>query len=651
MGDWLLVRIVKGISFLLGHMPLSWGLCIGRFVGRLCYILHARKWYAYANIRAAFPGKYTAHERCRIVRESYANLGQTFIELLRFPYLDAAYARTYFELSEGSVERIRGVLARGKGVVFLTAHLDNWELAGYYSAYCGYPLKVLVSEQKHSGLNDLLNSYREVCGNQVIGKGMPIREMMHALKENNLVAIVGDQAGRSTDLYLRFFGRLTTTHSGAFRIAHRNGSALLPCIMVRKPAGRHQVLILDEIPFGTSGKSENDMVQALRSYLDILEKYIAENPEQWMWAHKRWKFCKTKHVILLTDGKPGHEKQSKAVFTLLQEATKAHDHTIPVEFNLSEIPVRFKSRFHKNLFQVCAGGLLPFIRRHLSWLAFFLTAETVALLEKTHGDIIISCGSSVLPVALAAKQENMAKNVVIMRPSFPYNLFRHDCIIKHAHDTMQPLDNVVETFLAPTDITPELVKEKARVFALAHGLNRKQTYVCFLVGGETKGYSFDAALFRSQLRAVIAAAREAGCRILATNSRRTREDITALMAEELSASGRCDLCIDVNHENPPDAVYAMIGLSRVVFVSEESVSMTSEAIQSGRKVVLFRPSRDTIADKHRRFHTLLENKSLLECMDDTALPGQITRLLHASSDLASVRENTAAVMAALRCLL
>ncbi|MFC1808839.1 ELM1/GtrOC1 family putative glycosyltransferase [Candidatus Omnitrophota bacterium] len=609
----MMYYLIKFLSFILGKMPLSSALFMGRSAGFFCWLLHKRKWIAYANLRAAFLNKYSSKELKNIVRGSYCNLGQTFVELLRFPYITKEYLENNLVISEESKKRIERARKRGKGGIFLTAHLDNWELAGYYSAATGYPLKVLVTEQKISKVNELLNHYRELCGNTVIGKGMPLRDMMNALSHNELMAIVGDQGGARDDMYLRFFNRLAATPQGAFRIAQKYDSAILPCMMVRKDNNYHRVNILDHIEFGKLSDKDADLRRAMEEYFSLLENYIRENPAQWLWGHKRWKYCRTKRVAIISDGKPGHLNQSHAVYQMLEQSVaddRATDGTA-FEFELTSIPVHFKSKFRKKLFRCLFPFLFPLMRGRLSMLKYFLEKKSFESILYGYYDITISCGSSVIPLSLLLKRENMAKNILIMKPPFPYNKFNHDLIIKHAHDIYKRRENVIETLVAPTLVSKEFVEEEGKRLIAQSSLDSRQKYISILVGGDTKKYKFDESLFRDNLIAIREIASALGYKILITNSRRTRKDIVQVLKDEFSDQVKTPLFIDVNEYNPKNIVYGMIGVSELVFVTEESVSMISEAVQSYKKVLLVKPSYHSVAPKHTRFHNLLLERKLL----------------------------------------
>ncbi|MDP3786373.1 MAG: hypothetical protein Q8R05_02340, partial [Candidatus Omnitrophota bacterium] len=131
MADYILYLIVKVEAFLLRLLPLRLSLWVGRSFGSAIYYLFGkRKQVAYANLRAAFRGRYTPAQLNRIIKKIYQNLSQSFVELLRLPCLDEAYVKKYIKVEGADVDKVRKALKEDdKGVIYLTAHFGNWELS------------------------------------------------------------------------------------------------------------------------------------------------------------------------------------------------------------------------------------------------------------------------------------------------------------------------------------------------------------------------------------------------------------------------------------------------------------------------------------------------------------------------------------------
>ena len=170
MADWILYLLVRFEASVFRLLPLKLSLWIARRFGSLIYYtMSRRKTVAYANLRAAFKGRFTPAQSSRIIKEIYQNLAQSYIELLKFPQFDEAYVRKYIRI-EG-LEKIKKALKEeDRGVIFLTAHFGNWELCSLTGSTIGYKMNVLARFQKLERLNGYLNRMRGSKGANVIFK-------------------------------------------------------------------------------------------------------------------------------------------------------------------------------------------------------------------------------------------------------------------------------------------------------------------------------------------------------------------------------------------------------------------------------------------------------------------------------------------------
>lgn len=90
-------------------------------------------------------------------------------------------------------------------------------------------------------------------------------------------------------VFVPFFHKPAWTQSGSARIALKTGTALVPAFMVRGSDGRFEVHVEPEIKVPRTGDDEKDILETVRRYTDVVEKYVKSYPDQWMWMHERWK--------------------------------------------------------------------------------------------------------------------------------------------------------------------------------------------------------------------------------------------------------------------------------------------------------------------------------------------------------------------------
>ncbi len=280
--------LVKIISRLCAALPLEWALALGRFVGWVWgSLVRHRRSYAISALNQSFPDK-SPSEIKRIVNLMYANLGMNIIETLRLPYERESHPDDILEIV--GKENFDIAREKGRGVLLLCAHLDNWELVSVYSPiYLDARVSVVVKKIKSKIGADLMLWLRQRNGLKLIGAKRSYREILKTLKNNEVIGFVIDQnmTGREGE-FVEFFGRPACTTLGLAHLAAQSGAAIVPVIPARRPKGRHTIKMLPPIDPPPS-KDRDDLLDATQGYTKIIEEAIRDNPDQWLWIHRRWK--------------------------------------------------------------------------------------------------------------------------------------------------------------------------------------------------------------------------------------------------------------------------------------------------------------------------------------------------------------------------
>lgn len=603
MTDYILCISVRLLGFFFRKFPLRFSLFIGACVGGAGYYFRRkRRQIAYANLKAAFCSQKTPRELITINKKTFRNLGRNLIEVFLFPKVDKRYVAKYIRI-EG-IEEIDKAKRAGKGVIFLTAHLGNWELASLVSAIEGYPLKVLARQQKFPRLNRLLISYRETKGCRVIPKGMATREIFRSLKNNEIVGILADQDAGARGVFINFFGRDASTAPGAIKFAWREKSKILPAFIIRESGPYQRIVIKPPLELERGDNLESNLRIALKQFTSYLEDFISNYPEQWLWQHKRWKSTPSRSIVILSDGKAGHLNQSKAV-------AKAIKNVCPPRLVASYkiIDVKFKNRFTRNLLAGCGLFASADCQGCMRCLRCTLRRESYQKLITEYADIIISAGRSLCGVNLILSKENCAKSIVLMKPpSFLANRF--NLIFVPKHDNFKRRPNVVETLAAPSLIDSEYLSEQAEKLKIRlkesnsnldlrlRGISKpgvsnqgteNRLRLGVLIGGDSLHFKLSEELMVRVIDAILEISSQLNAELLLSTSRRTSSEIDNLVKERLAHFKLCKLLIIANENNIEGAVGGILGLSQVVIVSGESISMVSEATSSGKYVVVFKP--------------------------------------------------------------
>jgi len=596
--DYLGFITVRFFSLLFRLIPISFGLWIGRRIGQLAYYANRkRRSIAYRNLKAAFGAELSQSDIKGIIKRMYQNLAQMLVEVLTFPRINKKYIDKYVAID--GIEHLEAAVKRGKGIIFLTGHFGNWELCSVAGAARGYPSLVLAREQKLFRLNDLLNEYRELMGCKVIKKGFALRDILLALRNNSIIGMLVDQDAGKKGVFVDFFGRKTSTAHGPMSFALKTDATILPTFMVRQKGPYHKASIRAPLEIEKTEDQKANIRNGLQEFANMLESYIRKYPDQWLWVHKRWKSTPTRRILILDDGKAGHLNQSIAVAEIIQEHRKHAQYAIR-DTQYAIVDVRFKNKPLRNLLNIGSVFSCRYCQGCMQCLKFCLRKDSYEKLMGAYADVIISCGASTEGVNLLLSRELNAKSVIIMKPSMA-GIKRFDLVIAPKHDRAKVKKNLIVTEGAPNRITDERLKSDSA--ALAKRIeSTKPLKIGIFIGGDNPEFRLTPGITNELVDAVGELAEDLDAEILVTTSRRTPKKAEAILKERLGKNSRCKLLIIANENNIDEAVGGILGLSRIVIVSCESISMISEALAAPNHTVIFELEKKKEAlSKHELF--------------------------------------------------
>lgn len=286
---WLTTFIIRIFGIAVRWLPKRYALMLGSGLGAFLYlVLKKRRRIALKNLQIAFSDAMSTDKRAEICRRSFQQVGKTAIEFLRFPKL--TFDNVWEEVTVDGKEHLIQALDKGKGAIVFLPHFGNWELlAMVYGALIPNRAKAIAFPLKNRYLNALVSQYREQLSLRLITRRQAVRETLRALKENYAVGFFADQNAGREGVFVDFFGQQASAVRGPATLALKTGAPLLLSMAIRQPGDRHHVLITPEIDLEISGDPEQDVQTNTARILKILETYIRRYPDQWLWAHDRWK--------------------------------------------------------------------------------------------------------------------------------------------------------------------------------------------------------------------------------------------------------------------------------------------------------------------------------------------------------------------------
>jgi KDO2-lipid IV(A) lauroyltransferase len=274
---------------ILGLLPRRLSRAFGIGLGRAVYLLHVRlRRVGMRNLALAFPEK-TEAERAVILRGVFTSLGRQLAELCQFPKYTLENVEQVVVYD--GLENYDRAYARGKGVLFLTAHFGAWELSAFAHSLHGHWLHVVMRPMDNQYLDRLIQSYRTMHGNKTVGKDDFVRGLLAAMKAGEVVGILMDtNMTPPQGVFVDFFGIPACTASGLARIALRTDAAVVPGFTIWDEAlGKYRLRFDPAVELVRTGDLEADIVANTQKFTKVIEEYVRKYPGQWLWVHRRWK--------------------------------------------------------------------------------------------------------------------------------------------------------------------------------------------------------------------------------------------------------------------------------------------------------------------------------------------------------------------------
>jgi len=275
----LVVAALKSLEYL----PLPLAHAVARACVRLLDLAIPRlRRVAYRNLSLALP-ELSPPRRVAIANGVFGSIARLLVVFARFPRIRSGDVTRWIRC-EG-LEHVKAAERAGRGILFATAHMGNWELSAFAYALMAGPMHVVVRPLDNPLIDRLVERRRTLSGNRLVYKKDFARAILKALAANEAVGILIDQnASPEGGVFVDFFGLRACATTGLAKLAAHSGAAVIPGFAIWSEAERRYVLRFYP-PVPITGDVARD-TQALQSKL---EQVIREYPDQWLWIHRRWK--------------------------------------------------------------------------------------------------------------------------------------------------------------------------------------------------------------------------------------------------------------------------------------------------------------------------------------------------------------------------
>lgn len=275
------------LGALAGPLPPRIGYGLGRPVGALLHATSPQlRRVLTCNFRHVLGPEASEEEVQSLVRRACANIIKGHYDLFRLSRLSTEEILEMTRV-EGQ-EHIEEALARGKGVILVGAHFGNVDILIQLPLALGVPLSTPVEHIQPERLFQYVLKLRTSHGLRMFPTGGPMMGLYRALKRGEVIGLAADRAIDVSTRKVPFFGAPASLPEGPVRLALRTGAALIPGFCRRLPDNTFHTRIEPALDLPETGDREADVTAGMRAMVEVLERVISQEPEQWLLAKPVW---------------------------------------------------------------------------------------------------------------------------------------------------------------------------------------------------------------------------------------------------------------------------------------------------------------------------------------------------------------------------
>jgi Kdo2-lipid IVA lauroyltransferase/acyltransferase len=245
------------------------------------------------NLKAAFPEK-SPEEIERILSGVWDNLGRIGAEFAHLDHIwdyDAEHPEkpSRVEFSQRTKELFDGLRDDGKPALFFACHLGNWELPALAAVAHGLDAAILFRRPNIESADRAIEKIRAVKMGTLIpaGRDAPLR-LAQALQNGQHVAMLVDQY-LTNGVEVTFFGRKTTANPMLARLRRQVDCPIHGTRIIRLPNNRFRAELSEEVKPAFDASGQIDVQGTMQAITNVIEDWVREYPEQWLWLHRRWR--------------------------------------------------------------------------------------------------------------------------------------------------------------------------------------------------------------------------------------------------------------------------------------------------------------------------------------------------------------------------
>ncbi len=245
-----------------------------------------------ANLTAAFPEK-SPEEIEQILAGVWDNLGRVGAEFAHLDHIwehDPAHPeKSRIEIPPRTHELFAELRLDDRPALIFAAHLANWELPALAAVAHGLDAAILYRRPNIASADRIIQEMRQVKMGTLIpaGRDGPLR-LAEALKKGQHVAMLVDQY-LTGGVEVTFFGRKTRANPTLARLVRQVECPIHGVRIIRLPGHRFRAELSEEVKPVRDASGKIDIQGTMQAVTSVVEGWVREHPEQWLWLHRRWR--------------------------------------------------------------------------------------------------------------------------------------------------------------------------------------------------------------------------------------------------------------------------------------------------------------------------------------------------------------------------
>lgn len=274
-------------SFISLTLPLKVSYFLAYLVACICHRIYGDSREAvYSNLKVVMGDSCDDKKLRSMTKKVFVNFAKYLVDFFRFSIMDGEYIKKFVKV-EG-LSNVDDALLKGKGVILLSAHIGNWELGGLVMGALRPPVSAVVLTHKNKEINDFFTRQRLMANFKPIEIGITLRACFSVLKNNGLLALLGDRDFSKSGMYTNFFGKPALIPKGPAVFSCRLGSIIIPTFMIREPDDTFRLIMEKPIYPVMQGDEEKSVKKLMEEYSAVIESYVRRYPDQWYMFREVW---------------------------------------------------------------------------------------------------------------------------------------------------------------------------------------------------------------------------------------------------------------------------------------------------------------------------------------------------------------------------